>query len=219
MIDPSLLRQYGAVEIHLPKAVLLFSEGDDAQFYYQIIMGQVKMVNFGNGKEFVQGIFRDGQSFGEPPFLVHKPYPVSALTTQPTTLWRCNRQQFEQLLRDHFAVHWAVTQTLSERLLNKALVLEQVAIEEAEERLLHYIDHLKPHNPLLVINYEVPYSRQQLADMLGLRVETVIRAVKRLEQRGKLAIRAGKIWRGSPPYSPKQVPDNPPGAGGEAHPV
>ncbi len=195
MIDPSLLRQYGAVEIHLPKAVLLFSEGENALFYYQIIAGEVKTVNFGDGKEFVQGIFCAGQSFGEAPFLVQKPYPASALTTKPTTLWRCNHPQFEQLLRDHFDVHLTFTQTLSERLLNKALVLEQLAIEVAEERLLHYIDHLKPPNSLSVLDYEVPYSRQQLADMLGLRVETVIRTVKRLEQRGKVSIRGGKIWR------------------------
>ena len=154
------------------------------------------MVNFGDGKEFIQGIFKDGQSFGDPPFLIGKPYPANALTTQPTTLWRCNRPNFEQLLRDHFEVHWLLTQTLSERLLNKALVLEQIAIEEAEDRLLHYIDRLKTRNsPPVGGGFEVPYTRQQLADLLGLRVETVIRAIKQLERHQKLAIREGKIWR------------------------
>ena len=195
MIAESLLEHYGAVRLHLPKATILFSEGELALFYYQIITGEVKMVNFGDGKEFVQGIFKDGQSFGEPPFLVGKRYPASAMATHPTVLWRCNRPSFEQLLRDHFDVHWAFTQTLSERLMNKALVLEQLAIAEAEERLLHYIDHLKTQNSPLVGEFEVSYTRQQLADLLGLRVETVIRAVKRLEQLGKVAIREGRIWR------------------------
>ena len=79
--------------------------------------------------------------------------------------------------------------------MNKALVLEQLAIEEAEERLLHYIDHLKTQKSPNSGEFEVSYTRQQLADLLGLRVETVIRAVKRLEQLGKVAIREGKIWR------------------------
>ena len=48
---------------------MLFSEDEVALSYYQIITGKVKMVNFGDGKEFVQGIFRGGQSFGEPSFL------------------------------------------------------------------------------------------------------------------------------------------------------
>ncbi|SFE84937.1 Crp/Fnr family transcriptional regulator [Spirosoma endophyticum] len=195
MISATLLEQYGAIQCQLPKAVLLFSEGEEAQFYYQIISGAIKMVNFGDGKEFVQGIFEDGQSFGEPPFLARKPYPASAMTTRPTSLWRCNRSPFSQLLADHFDVHWQITQTLSERLVNKARLLERVAIEHAEERLLHYIDQLKNGQPIPVGQYAVPYTRQQLADLLGLRVETVIRTVKRLEQRGELTIRLGKIWR------------------------
>ena len=86
MIAEYLLEHYGAVRLHLPKATILFSEGEQALFYYQIITGEVKMVHFGDGKEFVQGIFKDGQSFGEPPFLVGKRYPASAMATHPTVL-------------------------------------------------------------------------------------------------------------------------------------
>ena len=195
MITSSLLEQYGAVQLHLPKGVLLFSEGEEALFYYQIISGEIKMVNFGDGKEFVQGIFQDGQSFGEPPFFARKPYPASALTTRPTSLWRCNRPQLNQLLQEHFDMHWHVTQLLSERLVNKARMLEQVSIEHAGERLLRYIDQLKNQQSTTGEPYAVPYTRQQLADLLGLRVETVIRTVKQLERSGKVTIRAGKIWR------------------------
>ncbi|GAB3745701.1 Crp/Fnr family transcriptional regulator [Spirosoma pomorum] len=195
MVPPDLLKQYGAVQLHLPKAAMLFSEGDEAQFYYQIITGEIKMVNFGDGKEFVQGIFSDGHSFGEPPFLVGKCYPASALTTQPTSLWRCTRHQFQQLLAAHFDVHWHITQLLSERLLNKARVLEQLAIKEAQERLLSYIDQLKGQHGQPNQPYAVPYTRQQLADLTGLRVETVIRTIKRLERNGDVSIQSGKIWR------------------------
>ncbi len=41
--------------------------------------------------------------------------------------------------------------------------------------------------------YQVPFTRQQIADMTGLRVETVIRAVKKLEDDGKLKIVGHKI--------------------------
>jgi CRP-like cAMP-binding protein len=46
--------------------------------------------------------------------------------------------------------------------------------------------------------YRVPFTRQQLADMTGLRVETVIRCIKSMEASGALAIEEGKIiWSSS----------------------
>jgi CRP-like cAMP-binding protein len=42
----------------------------------------------------------------------------------------------------------------------------------------------------------VPFTRQQLADMTGLRVETVVRSIKAMEHKGVLEIEDGKIlWR------------------------
>lgn len=37
------------------------------------------------------------------------------------------------------------------------------------------------------------YTRQQIADMSGLRVETVIRTVKKMEKEGKLVLEGHKI--------------------------
>jgi CRP-like cAMP-binding protein len=39
----------------------------------------------------------------------------------------------------------------------------------------------------------IPFTRQQLADMTGLRVETVIRAIKKMEKEGKLSLEGHKI--------------------------
>jgi CRP-like cAMP-binding protein len=43
-------------------------------------------------------------------------------------------------------------------------------------------------------NFYIPYTRQQIADMTGLRVETVIRTVKQLQKEGKLEIMQHKIY-------------------------
>jgi CRP-like cAMP-binding protein len=41
---------------------------------------------------------------------------------------------------------------------------------------------------------KVELSRQRIADMVGLRVETVIRAMKQLEQKGLISIQKGKVY-------------------------
>jgi len=40
----------------------------------------------------------------------------------------------------------------------------------------------------------VQLTRQQIADMTGLRVETVIRAIRHLHTQGKLVIEKGKVY-------------------------
>jgi len=43
-------------------------------------------------------------------------------------------------------------------------------------------------------DFEVPFTRQQIANMTGLRVETVIRAVKKMQHDKVLKIEGGKIF-------------------------
>ena len=81
---------------------------------------------------------------------------------------------------------------LSERLFYKAMMLEEVANENGEHRLCVLLDHLekKKNNDHKSINI----TKQQLADMSGLRVETVIRIMKRMEEKGEIETRRGKIF-------------------------
>ena len=66
IIHTDLLREWGAICLTAEKGRVIFTEGEEAHFYYQIECGEVRMVNTGaNGKEFIQGIFGSGESFGE----------------------------------------------------------------------------------------------------------------------------------------------------------
>ncbi|HMR91845.1 MAG TPA: helix-turn-helix domain-containing protein, partial [Chitinophagaceae bacterium] len=42
--------------------------------------------------------------------------------------------------------------------------------------------------------YHVPYPRQQIADFIGLRVETVIRTLVRMSREGKITIDNHKLY-------------------------
>jgi CRP-like cAMP-binding protein len=42
--------------------------------------------------------------------------------------------------------------------------------------------------------YEVTLTRQQISELTGLRVETVIRAIKKLEKSKKLSIKERKVY-------------------------
>ena len=178
---------------------MLFQYGDTVSFFYIVKSGKIKMSNFSDdGKEFVQGYFVTGQSFGEPPFFTQVPYPASAMAVEKSEVWKIPRTEFLKLLKNNFDIHLELMKVLCNRLIYKSTMLSELAIEEAEHRLITLIHYLLEQNsenkksPL-----KLSFTRQQLADMTGLRVETVIRSIKSLEQKQLLKIDDdGKIvWK------------------------
>ena len=199
MIPDDLWQAYGARVVHLAKGETLFDQGTTAGSFFQVKSGRVKMVSFNDeGREFVQGMFTEGQSFGEPPFFNDVPYPAAAVAVTESAVWKCARGPFLRLLAEHPAIHLDLTKVLSGRLVYKSMMLAEIAVEEAEHRLATLIEYLRSTAPASGgQSYRVPFTRQQLADMTGLRVETVVRSVKAMEQRGALEIEEGKIvWHG-----------------------
>jgi CRP-like cAMP-binding protein len=199
MINDALLRKYRTKLMTLAKGEPVFHQGDPAASFHLVKSGRIKMVTYSrDGKEFVQGYFAKGQSFGEPPFFHRVPYPASAVAVERSEVWKCPHEAFVKLLRENFPVHLHLTEVLSERLLYKSMMLSELAVEEAEHRLTTIIDYFRraERNPAGE-EYRVPYTRQQLADMTGMRIETVIRCVKSMEQKGLLRLtQGGKItWK------------------------
>lgn len=190
-----LLEQYGASLLSLDKHQVLFEQGDTALFFYVLRTGKVKMSVYNDkGKEFIQGQFTAGQSFGEPPFFSQTVYPASAVAVEKSTVWRCGYEKFLCLLAENPDIHLRLTETLCRRLVYKSMMLGELAVEEAEHRLRTVIEYFRQQEKGKDQRYRVPFTRQQLADMTGLRVETVIRTIKGMEEAGLLTIIKGKIF-------------------------
>jgi CRP/FNR family transcriptional regulator, cyclic AMP receptor protein len=189
------LERYHAKLISLKKDQMLFQEGDPATDYMQVESGTVKMfIGNNEGQEFIQGIFTAGESFGEPALIGKFPYPGSVVAIEPTKVWKLPADYFFQMLKENFDLHLRMDQVLCQRLRYKSMVLSEISSHEPEHRILSLLKHFKSKqagntNGQIII----PYTRQQLADMTGLRVETVIRAVKKMEKEKKLALQGHKI--------------------------
>ena len=193
IIEPELLTQFGATQKSLAKGEVLFTEGEVAHYYHQVASGEVRMVNLiEDGTEFIQGIFQAGHSLGEPPLFGQFPYPASAVASQPTVVFRLAYPALVELLRQHFDIHQRFLAALAKRLQYKSMQAREMSSFPADHQLLTLLTYFKQQagSPLA---YLVPLTRQELADLTGLRVETVIRTVKQLEQAGKLTLRDGKI--------------------------
>ena len=190
------LEKYHAKLVSLRKDQVLFHEGSKATDYFQVEEGSVKMfITSNDGQEFIQGIFTAGESFGEPALIGNFPYPGSVVAIEKTKVWKLPGDYFLQMLRENFDLHLKMDQVLCQRLKYKSMVLSEISSYEPEHRVLALLKYFKTKNtkPSAAGKIIVPYTRQQLADMSGLRVETVIRTVKKMEKEGKLTLEGHKI--------------------------
>lgn len=196
MIDIDLLLAYGAAYKRLIPGEIIFKEGTSCSFYHQVVSGQVRWVNINDeGKEYLQTLVEVGESFGELPLFDGEPYAATAIANKDAVVIRLHQSTFHQLLKDHPEIHFSFSKLLTSRLRFKFMLVKEVAIHEPEKRimsLLNYMkskcDHICPHCA------QIKLTRQQIADMTGLRVETVIRVMRHLHEKGVIQIQKGKVY-------------------------
>ncbi|WP_231424265.1 Crp/Fnr family transcriptional regulator [Pedobacter sp. Leaf250] len=176
-----------------PKDAIIYEPGMSPRYVYFIKSGEVRMVTVSkDGKEFIQGVFKTGQYFGEPALIVNRKYLAYTIASKDSEIIPVAKNQFFNLVENTPGFSINLIQTLCNRLFYKSMMLEELANEKAEHRLLTIINYLLND---IETGESLKVSRQELADMTGLRVETVIREVKILSDKGLIHTEKGKIIR------------------------
>lgn len=193
-IEVDTLLAYGATPKKWVKGELIFAQGNEARYYHQIETGSVKMTSLTNdAKEFIQGVFAAGNSFGEPALMLSKPYPASSYAVSESLIYRLSKDKFLLLLDDHPALFKRLFQIFCERLYCKTLTANILVNNSPEEKLIGFLLKIRSECKL-DNNGLVPYTRQQMADYTGLRVETVIRTLSKLSDKKLVAIQDHKVF-------------------------
>jgi CRP-like cAMP-binding protein len=195
LISEELLQLYGAETEQLQPSDVIFNEGDTPRQYYQIKDGRIKLNHYdADGKELILAVLHAGLSVCELMLFIDKNYPVNAVVMEPTSIIRLPARNFTQLLDDHPVISRDINRFLSERLYFKFIMLQNNTSLRPEVRIKGALEYHKSfsYNPEK-FSFEVPFTRQQLGSITGLRVETVVRTVKKLEQEGYLKIINRKI--------------------------
>jgi CRP-like cAMP-binding protein len=195
IIPEKILNEYKAQIIHYKKDDYVFFEDEDPDYYFQIKSGMIKMSTFSlDGQEFIQGLFYPGQSFGEPAIFGSFPYPSNAIAMSESVLYRISISIFFEILKNHFELHKKFNLILAERLRYKSILLKEISSYSPDHIIMTLLRYIRDRNQKNEVDsFTVPYTRQQIADMTGLRVETVIRTIKKLQKENKLEIREHKI--------------------------
>ncbi|MEP7111567.1 MAG: Crp/Fnr family transcriptional regulator [Ferruginibacter sp.] len=196
MIDINLLLAWGAAYKKLNAGETIFREGQSCFFYYQLESGKVRWVNIDNdGKECIHSIVEPGESFGELPLFDDGTYAATAIADEDSIVIRLHKPTFLELIKENSDINFAFTKLFSRRLRFKLSIIKSFASHCPEYRIATLLNGLKAENKNFCNNCnQLNLTRQQIADMTGLRVETVIRTMRNMHDKGELVIAKGKVY-------------------------
>ncbi len=194
-IDIDILIAWGAIIKKVKKGELVFSEGSSARYYFQIITGEIKIFNTNNDcKEYVQGGFHDGESFGEPALFIDEVYPSSAITAKDSVIIKLPRDNFMKILEEYPNLQLQLLKEFALRIFNKSITARDIVNNPPELRILGFLNSLKKNTDNPKTRILVPFTRQEIANLTGLRVETVIRTLMKMKEQNKVDIINHKLF-------------------------
>ncbi len=196
MLDTNLLLAWGGNYKKISAGEQIFAEGNPCNFYFQLVSGRIKWVNIDeDGKEFLHYIIEAGEAFGDLPLSENEYHSGSAIAENDSVIIRLHAPVFRQILSEHSNLLLSFAIMLSKQLKNRSRTMCSLAFNHPEKRILELIENLVHENRNICSKCrQLKLTRQQIADMTGLRVETVIRAMRHMHERGELTIEKGKVY-------------------------
>lgn len=195
MIIEDILLSYGADYKNFETNQLIFAEGDTPSYYFQVVQGKIKVNNYSDqGKEFIQGIVYIGGSPVVTALFNEKPYPANAVAFEECKVLRLPKERYFKILKQNPELYENILPSISENMHYNYIMMQTLSFQSPENRLItimnYFKDYHKSHSPY---SYQIPFTRQQLASLAGLSVETVIRVIKNMEKNEILKIQNRKI--------------------------
>ncbi len=195
IICSNILLQNDGEIVSYQRGNIIFKENTDPKYYFQIKSGTVKLNTITcDGKEYLYGLPFQGHCIAESYVFSQKKYPFNAIAVTNCEVIRLIKSKFLDLMKHNPQLLMDVFAYSSDRTHYKNLMLSTLGVTNSMERLIKLLDYIKDlYRPGSKEPFIIPFTRQQLACLSGLCLETIIRTVKKMESNKLLYILHGKI--------------------------
>lgn len=166
------------------KGSVLFQQGEPAGCFFVVLDGWVKLFRITpDGSETVVSVFRRGETFAEAAIFLGGRYPVSAEVVTNARLLRVDGEVLRRRIREQPDVALSMLASSSYHL--KALVeqIEQIKLLSAPQRIADFLVRLCPVREGSTA-IELPYEKALIASRLGMKPESLSRALAKLRPLG-----------------------------------
>jgi len=178
--DLKALHKIGS-RMHFARGETIFSEGDSAEYAYKIASGTVRLCkHMSDGRRQIAQFIFPGEFFS---FMDLKEHSFTAEAVNDVVLLCYPQKQIERLGEERLTLRKRFAEVLTRRVRDIQNHLVMLGRQTAKERvaafLVHVIEHMSIDKNGLM---ELPMSRQDMADYLGLTIETVCRVLSLMKR-------------------------------------
>jgi CRP-like cAMP-binding protein len=187
-VDESLSAMQAIGQVaHYSRGETIFSDGDDALFAYKVISGTVRLCKLlSDGRRQIAEFLQAGDFFG---FELRDSYALTAEALEDAVVVRFARSRLDRLSEERRDVQRQMITLLSRDLCATQDHLLLLGRQTAKERVASFLLILASRaNAKNGTTLEVPMCRQDIADYLGLTIETVCRAISELKRSRLIAV-------------------------------
>ncbi len=182
----------------LKKGTTVFHEGQPGLAFYIIKTGRVKVYKLAeDGRELILGIFGDSALFGDVPVFDGGPYPAGAAALVDTYVYAINRDDFMSLISDNPHIAIKIVKVLGKRLRQAHGFVVDMALKGAPQKLsallLRLADEYGVDSEGATL-IDIPLTRQEIAEMMGVSRETAIRELSKFKRAGTIKLEGKKIF-------------------------
>ena len=182
-----------AVEKTFGKGEPIFFEGDNANGFYIVSEGLVKVFKLSvGGKEQILHIFGPGEPFGEVPVFAGQDFPANAEAIEKSRLVFFPRQAFVALITEQPSLAMNMLAVLSKRLRQFTVQIEHLSLKEVPGRLAVYLLFLQDESDG-ADEVDIGISKGHLAGLLGTIPETLSRIFAKMMKQGLIHVNGPRI--------------------------
>ena len=175
----------------LKKGEFLFRQGEDFESLYAIRSGCIKTYSVSNeGDEQITGFYLPGELIGLSGIDTNS-YPVNAVAIETTSVCEIPYRHFEELTNQIPDLQRQLIKSLSKEIRGDLQMMILLSQKSAEERVANFLLDLS--NRIEKRGYAANFlylamSRNDIANYLGLAVETVSRIFSRLQKTNVISV-------------------------------
>lgn len=184
--DLRALQQVGT-KVRFSRNETIFNDGDEANNCYKVISGAVRLCkHMTDGRRQIADFLLAGDFFG---FMQFGNYKFTAEAVGDVVLMCYPQRQVERLSNAMPNLRGRLLVLLSQRLLGMQDHLVMLGRQTAKERVASFLLHIAERSDAEEgLAFDLPMSRQDIADYLGLTIETVCRMLSEMKRERIIAI-------------------------------
>jgi len=181
-------------QVHFAKGDVLFAQGQPSSSVFSLGSGIVKISNTtADGREQIVGMSTPGKLLVGLQSINDENYEYTAVAETEVTACKIRHRALLQAVQNRGDIALRLIGSINAQLAHSRALMEVIGRKCAAAKIASFIQLIVPSSTRDHKRFALPFSRSEIADLLGLSEETVCRQMAKMKRRGVLYAPRGKI--------------------------